>query len=70
MYELMEVEDLYENTFYIAVNQITHIISINKGSNARVYFSNGLYMDTKEDPDALNTKYNAIISPGGSGGRP
>ncbi|MDW3195304.1 MAG: hypothetical protein R8G66_23210 [Cytophagales bacterium] len=63
MHELMEVEDLYDNTFYIAVNQITHIISINKGSNARVYLSNGLYADTKEDLDSLNTKYDAIINP-------
>lgn len=61
--ELMEVEDLYENDFYIAVGQITHIISINKGSNARVYLSNGLYVDTKEDLSELNTKYSALINP-------
>ena len=63
MHELMEVEDLYENTFYIAVNQITHLISINKGSNTRVYLSSGLYADTAEDIDTLRTKYNTLINP-------
>ena len=61
--ELMEVEDLYENNFYIVVGQITHIIPINKGSNSRVYLTNGLYVDTKEDLSELNTKYSALINP-------